>query len=155
MQVKIRKYKSSDAKEVGKLIGKTYTTCNSGEGSKKAVQAFIGRFDPSKVEEGKLRERLSRSEIAFVATHNGKIIGVVRGSHNYLVNWFVLPKYHGKGVGKKLIERYEREAFKKSKQIKVRASLFAQKAYAKRGYKKTTGQRNFHGLKVQPMRKRK
>ena len=53
-----------------------------------------------------------------------------------------------------LVKKFERNAQKYgSKKIKIRASLFAVPFYKKMGYKKTTGIRNFKGLKIQPMKK--
>jgi hypothetical protein len=41
-----------------------------------------------------------------------------------------------------------------SDEIQIRASLYASAFYQKQGYKKTTGIRSFHGLKIQPMKKK-
>ena len=52
------------------------------------------------------------------------------------------------------VPKFENEAKKwGSKEIKIRASLFSVLFYERIGYKKTTGTRNFMGLKIQPMKK--
>lgn len=79
---------------------------------------------------------------------------MIRGRKGRIINLFVVGKHHQKGIGKLLVNRFELESRKQgSKEIKVRASLYAVPFYQKMGYKKTTGIRNFRGLKVWPMRK--
>ena len=81
-----------------------------------------------------------------------KTIGVIRGRPNRIFNLFVDSNYHKKGVGRRLVEMFEKKAFAhKSKIIKISASLYAVPFYQRRGYKKTTGLRKLFGLKVQPM----
>lgn len=92
------------------------------------------------------------SPIFFLAIDKQKIVGMIRGTENRIINLFVLGSYHGKGIGKKLVEKFEMEARKgNSKIIKIRSSLFAISFYEKMGYKKSTGIKNFKGIKIQPM----
>lgn len=152
--MKIRKFKISDTESVAKLISKTFATFNEKEGTKKAVQRYINHYNPKKNDVDKIKEGFLQTSLFFVVEEKGKIIGIVRGTKNRVVNLFVDGKYHGKGIGKKLMQKFEREAKNlHSKEIRIRASLFAIKFYQVAGYKKTTGIRNFMGLKIQPMKK--
>lgn len=152
--MKIRKFKISDTISVANLISKTFATFNNKEGTKKAVQKYIDLYNPKKNDVENIKKGFLRTPLFFVAGEKGKIIGIVRGTKNRVVNLFVYGEHHGKGVGKKLMQKFEQKARKYySKEIRMRASLFAIKFYQGIGYKKTTGIRNFMGLKVQPMRK--
>ncbi len=152
--MKIRKFKISDTVPVANLISRTFATFNNKEGTRKSVQRYIDNYNPKKNDVKNIKNGFLQTPLFFVAEDNGKIIGIVRGTKNRVVNLFVYGNYHGKGIGKKLMQKFEREAKKHhSNEIRIRASLFAIKFYQGVGYKKTTAIRNFRGLKVQPMRK--
>jgi len=150
--MKIRRFKISDTIPVASLISKTFATFNNKEGTKKAVQIYIDHYNPKKNDVDNIKKGFLRTPLFFVAENKGKIIGIIRGTKNRVTNLFVDGKHHGKGIGKKLTQKFEREAKRHhSKEIRIKASLFAIKFYQRAGYKKTTGLRNFMGLKVQPM----
>jgi GNAT superfamily N-acetyltransferase len=68
--------------------------------------------------------------------------------------------YQRRGIGRKLVERFEQECIRLgATQIKVASTLYAVPFYVEMGYKKTTGVRTGwsfggSGLKWQPMKKR-
>jgi GNAT superfamily N-acetyltransferase len=149
----IRKFRETDTKKVSILIKNTFLRYNNKEGSKKAINEYINLYNTTG-DKIKLLEQKFLKSISIVAIDNKKIIGVIRGRKDRIFNLFVLGNYHGQGIGKKLIERFEKECKKhKTTKIKVRASLFAIVFYQINGYRKTTGIRNFKGLKTQPMQK--
>ena len=85
---------------------------------------------------------------------SGKDIAVATGTVDELVRLFVHHRYHGKGIGRNLMQRFEQECLRKgSTSIRIRSSLYAVPFYLKMGGKKTTGMRNFKGLKCQSMKK--
>lgn len=152
--IKIRKYKRSDAYSAAKVICETYGKFNKNEGPLSAVKNYISSYDPD-IDLETIKKRFSKSTIFYVALFDAKIVGIIRGMNNRLVNLFVSGKHHRKGIGFMLIKKFENECKKKGYQkIKVRASLYGVPFYNLCGYKKTTGVRNFIGLKVQPMEKR-
>lgn len=149
--ITIRKFKAKDLKESADLVAKTFSEYNKKEGSKEAVKGYISRY--SNLDSAK--KSFSRSKIFFVAIANDKIVGIIRGSENRIINLYVRGDCHNKGIGRKLVERFEKECKKRgSKEIKIRASLFAAPFYQKMGYKKSTGIRKFIGLSIQPMKKK-
>lgn len=151
--IKLRVFKISDTYLTTKLVHDTFKIFNSGESKKEAVKKYLNNYDSGKNID-KIKKQFSESKIFFVATENSKIIGMIRGKKNRFVNLFVSGKCHKKGVGKKLIDKYEKECIKKgSLEIKISSSIYAIPFYEKMGYKKTTGIRNFKGLKMQPMKK--
>lgn len=149
----IKKFKIIDTVPVAKIVSSTFKRYNKQEGTKEGVNRFINFYNPENNIE-KLKLIFSKSEIFFVAVDNKKIVGMIRGGKNRVVNLFVNGKYHKSGIGSKLMEKFERSCIKKgSKDIKLRASIYAVSFYKRVGYKKTTGIRNFMGLKICPMKK--
>lgn len=154
----IRQYRSSDAERVAFIIRDTFSHFNKNDGTKSAVAKYVGHYDTKKRGLDKITEEFSDIPIFYVAVEDGGVVGLVRGFERRVINLFVLGKYHGKGIGKDLMERFESEAKRKgSKQINIRASTYAVPFYEHLGYKKTTGIRTFRripGLRIQPMRKK-
>ena len=153
IMVVIRKYSPRDMRQVAELIHKTFSKYNFNEGTPEAIQTYLDKYDSEKMGEKQVRERLESTNIFFVAVENKKIVGMVRGIKGRLVNLFVDGKYHGKGIGKKLMQNFEEKGFDERNAIKVKSSIFAVSFYTSIGFKKTTGQRNMRGLFVQPMKK--
>jgi len=150
----IRKYKLNDLVEVCKLTQRTYANFNKNEGSKEAVQRYINCYSTKQSNLHNVKINFQQTPIFFVGIENQKIIGMIRGNKNRIVNLFVDGSQHKKGIGKTLVEKFEKEAKNLgSNEIKIKASLYATPFYQKIGYIKTTGIRNFHNLKIQPMRK--
>jgi hypothetical protein len=152
--IKIRKFKKDDTYQTAFLIAQTYKKYCSNEGSKKAIQNYIDRVDPNKNELSDLEKNFLNSDLIYLATHKNEIIGMIRGRKNRITNLFVNGKYHKQGIGGKLVKKFETKIKKSDNhEIKIRASIYAAPFYKKMGYKKTTGERTFHGLKIQPMKK--
>jgi N-acetylglutamate synthase-like GNAT family acetyltransferase len=152
--MKIRKAKKEDVSEAHRLVQKTFKKCNFNEGPKKSIQEYLDWHNPSKNLK-ELEKGFDKSEIYLLAVDNNeKIIGMIKGKRNKIGNLFVNPKYHRKGIAKKLVERFEKHAKKLgSNRIWMRSSLYAVPFYQIMGYKKTTGIKNFHGSNIQPMAK--
>lgn len=154
--ISIRKYRGSDAEQAAQVVRDTFRKFNKHEGTREAMRAYAEHYN-WKENSLKILESFNRSQIFYVAEDTGKIAGIVRGSKDRVVNLFVLGSYHSSGLGRRLMERFESESVRNgSREIRVRASLYAVPFYEHLGYKKTTGVRNFtriNGLKYQPMRK--
>ncbi len=147
--MKIRKFKPSDSREVGNLIAKTFKRFNNNEGTKEGLEWYLGMYKDKNLDN--LKKRL-KSKIFYIAEEENRIIGMVRGTENRLINLFVDGQYHRKSIGKILVENFEREARRKgSHKIIIRASLYATPFYQEMGYRRTTGTRNFRGIKINPM----
>ncbi|MFA5303466.1 MAG: GNAT family N-acetyltransferase [Candidatus Nanoarchaeia archaeon] len=134
----IRKFKAKDAKEVACLISKTYKKFNSLDYfDPKAAKEYIDFFNPKISSVEKIHEVFSKATIFYVAVDNGKIIGTIRGTPERISSLFVEGNQHKKGIGKKLLKKFEKEAIKKgSKLIKLRSQPYSVGFYEKNGYKK-------------------
>lgn len=140
--------------ELAHLISWTYQSFNNQEGSPQAVKNYLQQFNLEENSLADLQKRFNSSTINFSAFVDGKMVGIVRGRKDRLVNLFVVGEFHRQGIGRELVRRFEESAKKEqAKVIKIRASLFARDFYSRLGYQKTTGVRMFHGLKIQPMKK--
>ncbi len=150
----IRKYRSDDARAVAALISRTYSRFNSQEGTKRAVRDYIDSYSPKGRKTKDLHARFSRTPNCFVALAGSQVTGMVRGIENNLINLFVDGEYHRQGIATRLVCRLEQACLQAGfSDIALRGSLYATPFYESMGYKKTTGVRNFHGLRVQPMKK--
>ncbi len=153
--ITIRKYERNDARAVAALISETYARFNAHEGTLDAVRQYVENYCPKGKKTVDLHKRFSRTPLCFVAVDRTKVVGVVRGIENRLVNLFVDGKHHRQGIATRLVQRFEKACRTAGfTDIVLRGSLFATSFYETVGYRRTTGVRNFHGLKVQPMRKK-
>lgn len=151
--IKIRKFIKKDTANTALLMVDVYKKFNQGEATKEGLKKYVDSVHPNKVPLDKLYKKLNKP-VAFVATDNDKIIGVIRGTPDRINSLFVDGKYQKQGIGKKLVEFFVKTSKKQGiKFIKVRSSVFAVKFYQAMGFKKTTGLRNPHGIKMYNMKK--
>lgn len=122
---------------------------------KEGVQKTLDYYDPNKNSDAELLAKFKKRPIAYVAETETEIVGIIRGTKERITSLFVDEKVHKQGLGKRLVTEFEKEARSLgSKKIKVRASLNAVSFYEKMKYKKTTGIRNFVGLKIYNVKKK-
>jgi len=103
--------------------------------------------------------------LVYVAVDKGAIVGVLRGGRRdkqhraVLQSLFVKRDHQRQGIGRRLVERFERECVRQGGAvIRVAATLYAVPFYLQMGYKRSTGVRSGRsfegsGLKIQPMKK--
>ncbi len=151
----LRKFRKDDLEQVASLIHRTYKKFNNNEFfEKEALQNYLNHYNLKVNSSENLLKNFKRSTIFYVFEENKKIIGMIRGTDTKIINLFVDAKQQRKGLGRKLVEKFEKEAIELgSSEIKIRASLYAVAFYQRMNYKKTTGLRNFRGLKIIPMKK--
>jgi len=152
----IRKFRAQDTREVAKIIKETFQKYNHADGSKEAIRKYVERFEEDKL--SALTDSLQKGRIVLIAEDNGRIMGVVRGDENRVSNLFVDGRYHGRGIGRRLIDEFEKKAREfGSDYINIKSSLYAVPFYQHMGYTRTTGIRKakrLWGIKYQPMIKR-
>jgi GNAT superfamily N-acetyltransferase len=161
--ITIRRYREDDAQSVGLLIADTYGEFNLSFAPPGKRGAFLGPFQHAGSPDHAHQEAIARairSETVFVAEEEGEIVGVLRGRRERLASLFVRGDRHRQGIGRRLVERFERESLIQGVAvIRVASTLYAVPFYLAMGYKRSTGVRtgwSFQGtgLRVQPMRKR-
>jgi GNAT superfamily N-acetyltransferase len=155
-------YQESDAPSVGRLIADTYATYNLNFVRPEQIGSFLGPFQYAHSSDPAHQAAIAqmiRSEMVFVAEVDDEIVGVLRGRQERLGSLFVRGDRHRQGVGRKLVEHFERASRQQGVQvIRVAATLFGVPFYLAMGYKRSTGVRSSwsfdgHGLPIQPMRK--
>lgn len=158
----IRDYRENDAPSVGRLIADTYGEYNLAFLPADSRGPFLGPFrharSPEPAHQAAIAQAI-RSEMVFVAEVDGEIVGVLRGRKERLGSLFVRGDRHRQGIGRALVEHFERASRAQGVQvIRVAATLYGMPFYLAMGYKRSTGVRSSwsfegHGLPIQPMRK--
>ena len=152
--MRIRSIEPKDIEPACHLIRETYRDFNYKEGTVDATNEYLEAYNPD-LNFDNLKKLFRRTPICYVAIQKNEVIGIVRGFYGHLVNLFVDGRHHRKGIGRKLLDQFERRCQEDGQVlIKTNISIFAIPFYEANGYKKTTGIRNQKGLKIQPMRKR-
>ena len=166
--ITVRRYRESDAESVGKLIADTYSEFNLSFASPKERALLLGPFQYARSPEKAHREAIAqviRAPMVLIAADDGEIVGVLRGGRKdkrqrtVLQSLFVKGDHHRQGIGRKLVERFERECLRQGATvIRLAATLYAVPFYLAMGYKRSTGVRSGwsfegSGIKIQPMRK--
>jgi len=164
----IRRYKESDSKQAGVLIADTYNEFNLSELTPEQQEAMLGPFFHARSSEPSHRKAIAdalRAPTVLVAELEGQIVGVLRGGRvdklgrTVLQSLFVSGHHHRHGIGRKLVERFEKEYVARGVRVfKLLATLYAVPFYLAMGYRKSTGVRSIHsfeaeGLPSQPMKK--
>ncbi len=133
----IRKYDNKDANEVLNLIHRNSLEINAKDYGLDFMQKFVKICDANW-----LSKRASFCHM-YVAEENGSIVGV-GGISSYfgsltesiILNVFVMPEYHGMGIGKKIVQTLENDEYGiRANRIEVPASIAAKDFYHKLGYK--------------------
>ena len=160
--VRVRNYAEEDAAKVGILIADTYGEYNLSFASPEQKKAFLGPFhfarSPEKSHQGGIA-KVIKASMVFVAEKDGEIVGVLRGRRDKLQSLFVRGDVHRRGIGQKLVNRFEHECKTRgSRKVILMSTLYAIPFYQAMGYRKSTGVRTMHsfdgeGLYYQPMKK--
>jgi GNAT superfamily N-acetyltransferase len=167
--VTVRPYCEDDRESVGILIADTFSEFNLSFALPEERGLFLGPFRHARSPEPAHREAIAaviRAPMVFVAEDDaasagrGEIVGVLRGGRlDRLQSLFVKGTHQRRGIGRQLVERFERESLARGATvIHLAATVYAVPFYARLGYVKSTGLRHgtsFEGtgLPVQPMKK--
>lgn len=136
MTVEARRYEDADAEEVHSLIIRNFKEVNIKDYGEKAIDELVKTHDVAWV-----RQVASFAHM-YVFLHEEEIVGVGSISsfwgsktESILLTVFVLPEYHGKGIGRKIIQTLEQdELFLRADRIEIPASITGAEFYRKFGY---------------------
>lgn len=134
--MEIRRFKISDAEQVAKMIGRNFLEVNIKDYSLEAMQKLAEIYNKDKV------IKIASVANTYVAVKTDIVVGTgsIRSfwgseTESCFCTIFVLPEYHGKGIGKKIVEALELDdMFLKSTRIEIPASITACGFYEKMGY---------------------
>lgn len=136
MNVKARRFKEADAEEVRNIIVRNFLEINSKDYGIEAMQRLADVYDVNKVKQvaGYAHMYVFEADERIVGTGS---ISSYWGSEteSILLTIFVLPEYHGRGIGTEIIETLEQdELFLRANRIEIPASITATEFYRKFGY---------------------
>lgn len=134
--IEVRRFKEEDAKEVRNLIVRNFLEVNSKDYGISAMEKLAKVYDVGMV--------LNVASYAhmYVFEFDGKIVGTGSISsfwesetESILLSIFVHPEFHGKGIGRKIINTLEADEFyARASRIEIPASITATEFYRKFGY---------------------
>lgn len=132
----IRRFKDEDAEEVSSIVCRNFIEINSRDYPIEDMEKLALEYTPEKI------LQINSYAHTYVVCDENKIVGTGsissfwgRETESILLTIFVLPEYHGKGLGKKIIETLERdELFLRANRVEIPASITAAKFYEKMGY---------------------
>lgn len=135
-EVIVRQYQDSDAEAIVKLIGRNFREVNVKDYGEEAVEALVVSHDAAW-----FRGVASYASV-YVFCIGDEIIGVGSISsfwgsltESILLTIFVLPEYHGQGIGRYIVATLEKdELFLRADRIEIPASITAVDFYRKLGY---------------------
>lgn len=150
----IRRYQQSDFEATARLVRDLFAKFVMPDATPEGVVWWTGFLSLGPQNRDRLERRYASEPIAFVAVEGQGVIGVAMGTREELKRLFVAERSQHQGLGRRLVARFERECLRQGgTRYRVVASLHAVGFYERMGCKRTTGVRELHGLRVQPMRK--
>lgn len=145
--VEIRLFSDSDAEEVAALVARNFKEINIKDYGESAINKLLKTHDASWV------RQVAGHAHMYLFCRDGKIVGCgsISGywdsmDESILLTIFVLPEYHGMGIGRTIIKTLEEdELFLKSRRIEIPASVTAVEFYRKLGYDYKNGEKKTDG----------
>ena len=137
----IRRFDSRDARAVSDVIITTLRISNTRDYPPAMMEELILHMQPEDI-----MQRASWTHF-YVAEDAGRIIGCGaigpywgKEDESSLFTIFVLPEYQGRGVGRRIVETLEKDAFfTRARRVEIPASTTALGFYEKLGYRKKPG----------------
>lgn len=135
-QLQVRRFEEKDAEEVRNLIVRNFLEINSKDYGIVAMEERTKVYNVEKVLE------VAGYAHMYVFECKEKIVGIGAISsywgseaESILLTIFVLPEFHGKGIGRKIISTLEQdELYVRANRIEIPASITATEFYRKFGY---------------------
>ena len=132
----IRRIEPEDAGNVSALIVRTLREVNTKDYSREYIENDVQKLQPKDI-----LERAKWTHF-YVVCDEDKIVGCGaigpywgKVDESSLFTIFVLPEYHGQGIGRKIIDTLEKdEYFLRANRIEIPASITATPFYIKMGY---------------------
>lgn len=132
----IRRFKEEDAEAVSSIVCRNFIEVNSRDYPLEDMEKLALEYTPEKI------LQINSYAHTYVLCDDNTIVATGSISsfwgsetESILLTIFVLPEYHGKGLGKKIIETLEEdEIFLRANRVEIPASITASKFYEKMGY---------------------
>ena len=140
-EIIVRSYRETDAEEIVGLIRRNFREVNVKDYGEKAMAALSATHDVNWL------KGVAEYAHMYVFWNENKIVGVGSISsfwgsltESILLTVFVLPEFHGQGIGSYIIDTLESdELFLRAERIEIPASITAVEFYRKKGYEYKNG----------------
>lgn len=147
VNVSVRKYKDSDAEEIADLLIRNFREVNSRDYSGEEIDEMVRTHDAEWV------RQIAGYAHMYVFCRKEEIVAVGSISsfwgsetESILLTVFVMPKLHGKGIGRMIIRTLENdELFIRADRIEIPASITGVEFYRKLGYDYKNGIKELDG----------
>jgi GNAT superfamily N-acetyltransferase len=98
-------------------------------------------------------ERMKSNSTFYIAKDEGWIIGALEiRNKNHISLFFIDKKYQGKGIGRKLFDRYISDIKSEGiTEVTVNSSIFGEDTYTALGFKRKSGLQQKDGILFIPM----
>ena len=134
-------YQDQDAEEIVSLIIRNFKEVNVKDYGEKAIETLVATHDV------KWFKSMAEYANVYVFWNEGIIVGVGAISsfwgsptESILLTIFVLPEFHGQGIGSYIIDTLESDVlFLRAERIEIPASITAVEFYRKKGYEYKNG----------------
>lgn len=127
--ISLRRFKENDARRVSSVIQNNLVQINSKDYPESVITNMCETFTPAYI------LKMSRERKMYVALDGDIIVGTGSIDDDTIYSVFVDVKYHGKGIGEKLVGLLEEIASNNGLQhVKLPASITSQKFYERLGY---------------------
>ncbi|MGL5614730.1 MAG: GNAT family N-acetyltransferase [Sarcina sp.] len=147
----LRKFKIEDSEVISKFIGRNFLEVNIKDYSLEEMEYMAKFYSVEKVQsianKGHLYVAIEENEIVATGA-----ISKINDKEAFISAVFVVPEYHGRGIGKFVMEILEKDRyFLESEIISLNASITATKFYEKLGYSYKNGVKNLNEYNVYEM----
>lgn len=140
-EIIVRPYREEDAEEIVKLIIRNFKEVNVKDYGEEAIAVHVATHDVNWF------KGMAEYAHVYVFWNGDKIVGVGSISsfwgsptESILLTVFVLPEFHGQGIGSQIIDTLESdELFLRAERIEIPASITAVEFYRKKGYEYKNG----------------
>ena len=109
---------------VSETVKQTYIECYNQE----IVDFFLRIHSKDNI------ERDIKEHSMYLIKDNGQLVGTGCAKNNEIARVYILPEYHGRGLGTGIMDLLESEISKKYKSVTLSPSLIAVDFYKRRGY---------------------
>ncbi|MBI2102827.1 GNAT family N-acetyltransferase [Candidatus Woesearchaeota archaeon] len=126
----IRKFRSDDAVSLARLHRGTIRSINKKDYTPREITVWSGRSSAKRFRNlGEINQR-------YVALESRKIVGFADYKDHELMGLYIHKNFLGKGIGKKLLMKIEREVYANGgRTLKCISTITARPFYEKNGFK--------------------
>jgi len=143
--------KINDINNVSNMLNNIFDEFVGKDYSENGIKTFKDYITPKNI----LERFNNKTSKFYIAKNNNEIIGILEVRNiEHISLFFVKKEYHGKGIGKKLLDNYIKTLKQDNigiKIISVNSSFFAENIYSKMGFIKTNEIQERDGIKYIPM----